>query len=165
MSFSLFYSPRAVRRGLPAAGALACLAGVLLLGSAAASAAELIGHVKNADGSTTVTRDGAPKPLAAGDNLYQGDAISTGKDSTLGVTLRDDTTIALGPSSALTLDEVLFDPAAEKVGMGVRLAQGTFSFLSGQIPKLAPDKTKISTPVATIGIRGTRFLVEVNSHE
>ncbi|GAB3445106.1 hypothetical protein [Insolitispirillum peregrinum] len=76
MSFSLLHSPRAVRRGLPAAGALACLAGVLLLGSPAASAADLIGHVKNADGSTTVTRDGAPKPLAAGDNLYQGDAIT-----------------------------------------------------------------------------------------
>ncbi|MFC7451933.1 FecR domain-containing protein [Insolitispirillum peregrinum] len=73
--------------------------------------------------------------------------------------------MALGPSSALTLDEVLFDPAAEKVGMGVRLAQGTFSFLSGQIPKLAPDKTVITTPVATIGIRGTRFLVEVNSND
>ncbi len=35
------------------------------------------------------------------------------------------------------------------------------AYISGLIGKLAPESARFETPVATIGIRGTRFAVKV----
>lgn len=35
-----------------------------------------------------------------------------------------------------------------------RLLKGTFAFVTGQIARLAPDKVQLSTPDATLGLRG-----------
>jgi hypothetical protein len=40
-----------------------------------------------------------------------------------------------------------------------RLAKGTMAYMSGIIGKLAPESVRFETPVATIGIRGTCFVV------
>ena len=37
------------------------------------------------------------------------------------------------------------------------------AYLSGRIAKLAPEKARFDTPVASIGIRGTRFAVKVGA--
>jgi hypothetical protein len=137
---------------------------VAALSMAAASpalAAESIGHVKVVTGEVSVERNGAVEPLAPGKDLFQGDTLRTSEKSTLGVILRDDTTLSLGPTSRMVLDELVFDPAGGALGMGLTFAKGTFSVVSGQIAKLAPERTTISTPAMSIGIRGTSFLVEV----
>jgi hypothetical protein len=46
--------------------------------------------------------------------------------------------------------------------MLVRLSSGTMAYLSGLIGKLAPESVRFETPVATIGIRGTRFAMKVD---
>src|SRR3989304_2723398 len=50
-------------------------------------------------------------------------------------------------------------PAGDTLGLLVRLSKGTMASLSGLIGKLAPEKARFETPVATIGIRGTHFAV------
>ena len=127
------------------------------LGHAAADGT--IGVVRTSAGSATVTRGADVLPAATGARIHAGDTLSTGPDGSLGVILRDNSSISLGPGSSLVLREFLFSPSEGKLGLLVRLSKGTMAYLSGLIGKLAPEKARFETPVATIGIRGTHFAV------
>jgi len=120
-----------------------------------------IGVVRNAAGSATVLRGGTVLPATAGTRLHVGDTLGTGPDGSLGVILRDDSSLSIGPSSSLVLRDFLFSPSEGKFGLLVRLSRGTMAYLSGLIGKLAPEKARFETPTATIGIRGTHFAVKV----
>jgi hypothetical protein len=119
-----------------------------------------IGVVRNAAGSATVTRGGNVLPATTGTRLQIGDTLGTGPDGSLGVTLRDDSSLSLGPSSSLVLKDFLFSPSEGKYSLLVRLSRGTMAYLSGLIGKLAPEKARFETPTATIGVRGTHFAVK-----
>ena len=119
-----------------------------------------IGVVRNSAGSATVTRAGNVLPATAGTRLHTGDTLGTGPDGSLGVILRDDSSLSLGPSSSLVLQDFLFSPSEGKFSLLVRLSKGTMAYLSGLIGKLAPEKARFETPTATIGIRGTHFAVK-----
>jgi hypothetical protein len=119
-----------------------------------------IGVVRNSAGSATVTRGGNVLPATTGTRLHAGDTLGTGPDGSLGVILRDNSSLSLGPSSSLVLRDFLFSPSERKFGLLVRLSRGTMAYLSGLIGKLAPEKVRFETPVATIGIRGTHFAVK-----
>ena len=119
-----------------------------------------IGVVRNSGGSATVTRGGDILPATTGTRLRVGDTLGTGPDGSLGVILRDDSSLSLGPSSSLVLRDFVFSPYEGKLGLWVRLSKGTMAYLSGLIGKLAPEKARFDTPLATIGIRGTHFAVK-----
>ena len=93
--------------------------------------------------------------------IYRGDTIRTGSAGTVGIIFDDDTSLALGPGSEIVVKEFLFEPAEHNLSFIARMVRGTFSFISGQITKLAPDKVQLETPEATLGVRGTTFAVEV----
>jgi hypothetical protein len=80
----------------------------------------------------------------------------------MGVILRDNSTLSLGPGSSLVIRDFLFSPAEGRFDLLVRVTRGTMAYLSGLIGKLAPESARFETPVASIGIRGTRFGVKVN---
>jgi len=125
-----------------------------------ADADRTIGVVRNSSGSATVTRGGNVLPATTGTRLHTGDTLGTGPDGSLGVLLRDNSSLSLGPSSSLVLKDFLFSPSEEKFSLLVRLSKGTMAYLSGLIGKLAPEKARFETPTATIGIRGTHFVVK-----
>jgi len=120
----------------------------------------IIGVVRNVAGSATVTRGGDVLPATRATKLHAGDTLGTGPDGSLGVILRDNSSLSLGPSSSLVLRDFLFSPSERKFGLLVRLTKGTMAYLSGLIGKLAPEKVRFETPTATIGIRGTHFAVK-----
>lgn len=119
-----------------------------------------IGVVHNSVGSATLTRGGNVLPAMTGTRLHTGDTLGTGPDGSLGVILRDNSSLSLGPSSSLVLRDFLFSPSEGKFSLLIRLSRGTMAYLSGLIGKLAPEKARFETPVATIGIRGTHFAVK-----
>jgi hypothetical protein len=120
-----------------------------------------IGVVRNSAGSAIVIRGGNVLPATTGTRLHVGDTLGTGPDGTLGVILRDDSSLSIGPSSSLVLRDFLFSPSEGKFALLVRLSRGTMAYLSGLIGKMAPEKARFETPTATIGIRGTHFAVKV----
>jgi len=126
-----------------------------------AAAGEAVGVVRNVSGTATVTRGEESIPAARGLKLMVGDTLGTGKDGALGVSLRDDSSLSIGPDSRLVLRSFLFSPAEGKFELVARITRGTMAYLSGLIGKLAPGKARFETPTATIGIRGTRFAVKV----
>jgi hypothetical protein len=125
-----------------------------------ASAQEIIGMVRNSEGEATITREGHVLPASEGTKLFAGDTLSTGSDGSLGIILRDDSTLSLGPGSSFIIQKFLFSPAEEKFGLLVRFTRGTMAYLSGLIGKLSPESVRFETPAASIGIRGTHFAVK-----
>lgn len=123
------------------------------------AAAEVAGVVHSCQGKVLIARGEQSLPVSPGSKLLVNDVLSTGPDSTVGVVFRDDSTLSLGPGSRLVLRKFLFSPAEQELGLVARLTQGTMAYLSGLLGKLAPEKVRFETPVASIGIRGTRFAV------
>lgn len=124
-----------------------------------AVAQETIGVLHNSKGSVTVTREGKAFPASTGTKLVVGDILRTGPDGSLGVILRDNSTLSLGPDSSFVIETFLFSPAKGELGLVARLTRGTMAYISGLIGKLAPESARFDTPTASIGIRGTYFAV------
>jgi hypothetical protein len=134
-----------------------------LLGAATFAQAEpkAIGLVKTVTGEATILREGSRRAAEAGLPVFVGDVLRTGAPGTLGVILRDDTSLSLGSESEVVMAEFVFEPAEGKLGMVLRVTRGVVSYLSGKIAKLAPEAARVETPVATLGIRGTRLAAKI----
>ena len=127
----------------------------------APQAAEAIGQIETAEGTVTaIHADGTSVTLQNGDPIFQGDVIRTGAASSVGVTFNDETTFSLDEKGEITLDEMVYDPDTGDGSFSSTLTSGVFSFVSGQIAKANPEAMEITTPVATIGIRGTQGVIK-----
>lgn len=131
-----------------------------LSGPAAASQQDAIGFVKTVAGQVVITGKTGPVAASPGSPLELGDIIRTRDDGRIGLTLKDDTVLSLGPNSELSIDEFIYAPARDELSLGARLSNGTLHFISGVIARLKPESVSIMTPNATIGVRGTRFVVK-----
>jgi hypothetical protein len=120
-----------------------------------------IGKIKTDKGDVIVIRGNEKIALHTGDRLYQNDLIRTGADSSVGIIFEDNTILSLGPKSELVINEYVFAPEKGKLSMFISMLKGTASYLSGIIGRQSPESVKFQTPDATIGIRGTQFLVKV----
>jgi FecR protein len=95
--------------------------------------------------------------IAKGDGVVRNEVVRTAADSDARFVLRDDTNLSLGPGSTLKLDRTVFDdPKAGDIA--ITLASGSFRFVTGHSNKEAYE---IKTPIATLGVRGTKLDVLV----
>jgi len=124
--------------------------------------AKTVGSVKTVTGEAYLGRNGEEIQAKPGDHLLEGDTLMTEADSTMGVIFRDDTLLSLGSKSQVTIDKFVFDPAQDNLSFMSNVTKGTAQYISGQIAKLSPDSMSVETPLSSIGIRGTRFLVKVD---
>ncbi|MFP6736706.1 MAG: FecR domain-containing protein [Rhodospirillales bacterium] len=126
--------------------------------AAPAAAADPIGRVETIDGGVEVTRaDGIKISLGQGAPVFSGDVIETGENGSVGNVLADDSTLSLAGNGRMVIDEIAYDPSSETGHATISIVQGVFSFVSGQIAKVGPDAMVLRTPVAQIGIRGTKI--------
>ena len=115
-----------------------------------------IGEVSSIKGVAKATRlDGNVFTLSNGDPIFKGDVIETEGSGSVGLVFLDKTTMSLSDGGKMVLDELVYDPSTGTGSMAVDMLEGAFSFVSGEIAKTGPDAMSVSTPVATIGIRGT----------
>jgi hypothetical protein len=122
------------------------------------------GSVKTVKGTASIVRQDKVIPAKSGEKIFEKDILRTGADGSLGVIFKDDTLLSLGPNSDLVVDEFLFSPAEGKLSFIVRMLKGTAAYLSGIISKLSPESVRFDTPVASLGIRGTKVLVKVDNN-
>lgn len=120
-----------------------------------------VGSVKNIDGRAWITRGEEQLPATPGLRLMVLDILKTDVDGAMGIILRDDTIISMGPSSQMVLSEFVFQPEEKHMGMLTKFLKGTFTYISGVMAKLDPESVKIETPEGMVAIRGTHFLVKV----
>src|SRR6187551_3963850 len=91
--------------------------------------------------------------IKVGDGLVRDETVRTGIDSAARLVMADSTNLSLGPNSTLKLDRTVFDDAHSYRDIAIRLASGAFRFVTGHSDKAA---YKITTQIATIGVRGTK---------
>ena len=123
------------------------------------AADEPIGNVATLTGSATVTRNNAATPLKLQDDIFQNDVLQTSANSSLGVTFNDATTFNLTANARITVDYYVYEDGGNQNGALFDVAKGTVAFVAAAVAKTGD--MKISTPTATLGIRGTTGLVEV----
>jgi Ca2+-binding RTX toxin-like protein len=144
--------------GVVGGEALGPIEGQVLVGTDGAA----IGQVRNLSGVVFAIRpDGTRVQLEVGSQVFQGDVLESGADGAIGVMLADQTTFSMGENGKMVLDEMIYDPAAQKGSVSMSVVQGVFTFVSGQVAKTDPDAMSLKTPVATIGIRGTQVGIEI----
>ena len=127
-------------------------------------------HGANAAAIATVTdviNEGYRTPPGAdettaktSDELVQEEALRTEKESAIQVRFIDGSELSVEQSSEMVLSDYVFDGSAT-TGT-IDLNSGLFHFKSSG---LDDQGVQLRTPVATIGIRGTEFLVHVDSDD
>jgi hypothetical protein len=123
------------------------------------AADEPIGNVATLTGNATVTRNQNSIPLKLQDDIFLNDVLQTSANSTLGVTFNDATTFRLTANAKITVDDFVYDSGGKQNAALFDIAKGTVAFVAAAVAKTGD--MKISTPTATLGIRGTTGLVEV----
>ena len=120
------------------------------------------GRIKIASGSVVIVRAGATIPATAGQVVFEADTLRTGADGRVGLTLKDDTRLSLGPSSEIRLDRFAYAPAEGRLGFVLNVVKGVAAYVSGRIAKLAPDAVRLETPAAIVGVRGTTLVIRAS---
>ena len=135
------------------------VAAVLAVGVPCFVAAQEAGHVKVSRGAVQIERSGQKLPAAVGAPVQAGDVVTTGADSSVGITFLDNSLLSAGPNSVIAIDRFAFDSTTHQGGFESSLQKGTLAVVSGKLAKTSPEAMKVKTPAAVLGGRGTEFLV------
>jgi hypothetical protein len=99
-----------------------------------------------------------------GMELQNHDKIKTSDNSKAQITFEDNTVITIGKNSLFEIDDYLYNSTNESHA-NFNVISGTIRIMSGKIGKVAPERFKVITKTATIGIRGTNFTVNVEDND
>lgn len=109
-----------------------------------------------------VQRGNARTPLKLKDPLYKEDQVSTDATGKLQVLFADDTTVAVAPDSMVNIADFSFGgPAKANFALGV--GRGLARVVTGKVVERNREGFKVTTPHATVGIRGTILTADVRS--
>ena len=142
-----------------AVGAWTVLVALLTLGQAAW--ADAIGQIKLLSGEVAIVRNNVRSSAQPGDLLEKADTLLTGTDGRVGITFIDNSRFSMGPNSRIALEKFTFNPTTHEGEFLTRVEHGTLAVISGHIAHSAQDAMQVQTPTTILGVRGTRFLVQV----
>ena len=122
-----------------------------------------IGEVSITSGSAVIDRQDGDKGITVEKELdiFSYDTVKTGKGK-VGISFIDETRVDVTEHSKLIIDEFVYDPNTKTGSLSLKATLGTVRYASGQIAKNSKQNVKISTPTATIAVRGTDFAMTVN---
>ncbi|CAN2515017.1 VCBS domain-containing protein [Candidatus Methylopumilus planktonicus] len=129
-------------------------------------AEKVIGKIAVASGEVLIHRDGKTIVAKVGTELLQGDMITTSGDGKAGIAMIDDSRFSLGSKASMKLDELTFNDTTKTGTMTTSVVKGAFMFVTGSIAKSPGDKAtmKVRTSTATIAVRGTEVVGDVQSN-
>lgn len=136
---------------------IAITAGLMAATACPNASAQTVGVNAAVLNDVTMTTQANPRRHRAvvKERVSLGNAINTGRSSRLQVLLLDRTIFSLGSNSQITVDRFIYDPSRQASAVGMSIARGTFRFMSSKALHANPGQSSLSTPVATIGVRGT----------
>jgi hypothetical protein len=142
-----------------------CAALLLVLLAASPALAQTpvpAGRVKLVTGSAFVVHEGRQIPAIVGTPVYAADSLATGADGRVGLTLRDDTRLSIGPQTTIEISRFVYAQSDSQFAFVLKVLRGAVAYVSGRIAKLSPDAVRLETPSAIVGVRGTRLLIQVS---
>ena len=120
-----------------------------------------IGNVDKLEGKGVIDRDKTDITLEQELPIEQYDTVKTGNGK-VGILFIDDTRVDVTQHSKLIIDEFVYDPNTKKGKLNLSAKLGTIKYASGQIAKTSRQDIIITTPTATIGVRGTDFSMTID---
>jgi len=120
-----------------------------------------IGNVDQVEGNGVIDRDKIDITIEEELPIEQYDTVKTGNGK-VGILFVDDTRVDVTQHSKLIIDEFVYDPNTKKGKLNLSAKLGTIRYASGQIAKTSRQDIKITTPTATIGVRGTDFSMTID---
>lgn len=152
----------ATQAGAQGAGSLASTSGAVP--GTAAEAATRVGQVALSVGHTyRIGADGQRLALKTGDPLHELDRIVTGQDALLMVVFIDQARLSLRPDTEVLIRRYRLDPSGVDTQLDMELVRGTVRQISGEAARRQPERYRLNTPIATIGVRGTDFLARASA--
>ncbi|WP_300460832.1 FecR domain-containing protein [Desulfobacula sp.] len=133
----------------------------LLMFSADVWAQQHAGLLKSVSGDVTIQRGDTLIKAHQGMQLMSSDIIISKAKGYTGIIFIDGTTIAIGPDTQFNINSYQFEPGVGEYAFSMYLKKGSAIYNSGKIGKLSPESVNFSTPRASVGIRGTRFIIDV----
>lgn len=134
------------------AAALALAGAALAGGAREAAAQQRIGAAALVRNEVVQVIGARTTPISLGDDIRRHEVVRTGLDSQAKVVFLDNTNLAIGPGSTVTMDRFVFAGEQTATQVGVNVVRGALRFSSGSSASRAYN---LRTPVATIGVRGT----------
>lgn len=131
------------------------LGSALLVPSSVLAATEAGVVLVSSGGVKAVGSDGKSRALNRRSAVYSGDQLVTGSGARAQVKFSDGAIVGLKPNTALRIDQYNYKPGSAESQSFMSLLKGGFRTVSGAIGKVGAGDYKVTTPVATIGIRGT----------
>jgi hypothetical protein len=122
-----------------------------------------VGKITALSGKASLERGSSIIPVTLGLSLEAKDTIVTSNDAKAQLTFNDNTIITVGKKSKFSIEEYLFDATTESTAK-FNMVNGTIRAMSGKIGKIAPDRFAVKTKTATIGIRGTDFIIQTSEN-
>jgi len=122
-----------------------------------------IGEVKLHEGNSVIDRKDGEKGIVVEKELdiLSYDTVKTGNGK-VGIEFIDDTRVDVTQHSKLIIDEFVYDPNTKTGKLSLKASLGTVRYASGQIAKNSATNVKITTPTATIAVRGTDFTMTID---
>jgi hypothetical protein len=110
----------------------------------------------------SIVRKSATLAATKGSGVEADDNVRTTAGK-VGITFTDNTRVQINENSKLVIDSFVFDPNNKKGGkLAMKVAMGTVRYASGAVAHNNPDSVKLTTPTATIAVRGTDFTMTVD---
>jgi len=134
---------------------------ILLLSLFTLSLSANIGLVKTLTGIVNIKRIDKIITLNVGTIINEGDIILTENNSSVGIVFKDGTRLSLGSKSHIRIEKYLFNPKEEKYKFDLNMTKGKALFESGEFGEKAPEAVEFKVPEGIIGIRGTKFYVDI----
>ena len=122
-----------------------------------------IGEVTLHEGNGVIDRKDGEQGIVVQKDLdvFSYDTVKTGNGK-VGIEFIDDTRVDVTQHSKLIIDEFVYDPNSKTGKLSLKASLGTVRYASGQIAKNSATEVKITTPTATIGVRGTDFTMTID---
>ena len=120
-----------------------------------------IGNVDQVEGKGVIDRNKTDITIEQELEIEQYDTVKTGNGK-VGILFIDDTRVDVTQHSKLIIDEFVYDPNTKKGKLNLSAKLGTIRYASGQIAKTSRQDIVITTPTATIGVRGTDFSMTID---
>lgn len=115
-----------------------------------------VGKISAVNGDVSIVRAAKTIKAVAGAAIEEKDTLKSAKGSAAQLVFNDNTVITVGSATVFSVEEYMFNDKEPKARFNV--GEGSFKAITGKIGKIAPDKFKLETKTATIGIRGTHIL-------
>ncbi len=123
----------------------------------------IIGKIRSIRGTLIVVQTKTGKAYFAQrkDRLYAGDELHTLKKSKARVRLTTNDVITVSSKSRIVLDDLIDNPQKGKKRTSVNMIRGKAMFYVTRLFKYRNAETSVTTKTATLGVRGTKFGIEV----